>query len=195
VFWLGSYGLHGQNTDKSFARCLFLLARQWNNAVRESGKRVIRLLRHKAMIGSPQTVVPPPGSFFSRKKLLSLQRKLASLAGAVIACYPFRPNRRASCLSTSFVNTPLQVNLAPSLIKSSKVFSPSWLIQVTFRRSTTSMRPSSSARCPLHVLRSSAIQGAISLPSITNLRRFRFSTIEILIVNITHDGGALSLAE
>jgi hypothetical protein len=90
---------------------------------------------------------------------------------------------RASCSRTRLVNTPLQVNLAPSVIKSSRAFSPSRLMWVTFRRSITSARPQSWEWAEFHVLRSSAVHGATNLPSITSLNRRWPSTTEIFIIN------------
>ena len=102
---------------------------------------------------------------------------------------------RASCSSTRLVNTPLQVNLAPSVIKSSRAFSPSWLMWVTFRRSITSARPRSWERAEFHVLRSSAVQGATNLPSITSLSRLWLSTAEIFIIQQSPDNSQPTFEE
>ena len=100
---------------------------------------------------------------------------------------------RASCSSTRLVNTPLQVNLAPSVIKSRRAFSPSRLMWVTFRRSITSARPRSWERAEFHVLRSSAFHGATNLPSITSLSRLWLSTTEIFIINRRPDLGETAI--
>ena len=78
------------------------------------------------------------------------------------------------------MSTPLQRNFAPALINSKSAFSPSWLMMVTFLRSTTEARPSSSPLAALHLVLTSATQGAIKLPSRTNRRSVRLSMTETL---------------
>src|SRR5258708_32364821 len=87
---------------------------------------------------------------------------------------------RASCFSTCLVRTLPQENLAPSFIRSKIAFSPSRLMVVRFLRSTMSLRPPRSWHAFLQLVRSSATQGPMRVPSTTSLRCDRVSTTEIL---------------
>src|SRR5258708_36950402 len=87
---------------------------------------------------------------------------------------------RASCFSTCLVRTLPQENLAPSFIRSKIAFSPSRLMVVRFLRSTMSLRPPRSRHAFLQLVRSSATQAPMRVPSTTSLRCDRVSTTEIL---------------
>jgi hypothetical protein len=87
---------------------------------------------------------------------------------------------RASCFSTCLMRTLPQENFAPSFIRSKMAFSPSRLMVVRFLRSTTSLRPPRSWHAFLQLVRSSATQGPMRVPSTTSLRCDCVSTTEIL---------------
>src|SRR5262249_19457742 len=87
---------------------------------------------------------------------------------------------RASRLSTCLVSTPQQENFAPSLINSKRISSPSGLIAVRFPKSIASFRPSRSRPASRQALWSSAVQGGMSLPSISKVLFEGASLIEIL---------------
>ena len=91
----------------------------------------------------------------------------------------------ASCFNTCLVRTSPQENFAPALIILNSVFSPSRLIKVTFAKSTISFRPPSCSPALRQALSTSVVHGVTNLPSRTNLRRPRVSTMESLNIDLS----------
>jgi hypothetical protein len=79
--------------------------------------------------------------------------------------------------------TPPQTNLTPSLIISSNTSFPSWLIAVTFLRSTISGTPPAARRVSFHSFSSSPTPRDTSSPSTT--MRHRRSVLTVVIFSMT----------
>ena len=97
---------------------------------------------------------------------------------------------RVNCCRTCLLRTPQQINLTPSFIISSKTSFPSWLIVITFLRSTIRGKPLVEMRTLRHFFSSSSAQGATNSPSRT--KRHRRS---VLIVVIFSMAGLLEQAQ
>ena len=89
------------------------------------------------------------------------------------------------------MNTPEERNLTPAFISSIRTFSPSSVMAVRPFTSITRSRPSKSVVAFRHALCSSAVHGAMSLPSTTNRRCVLLSMIEIfnIVFALTRNTG------